>query len=153
MAKFSLKENNGIGVRDNSEKDNSLHFLDAVNYLLIVLIIGLLGYVLSKYVLTDQNKLVAVNELEALDTKVTSEELMFFKPKPFEVYAERIQARDLFQSLSDKLRPDTTALEKAIPALHKRIKLIGILLDEDSKAIVEDLKEKQTHFLSSTRLF
>ena len=58
------------------------------------------------------------------------------------------KARNLFQPLGNKIETGTPALKKAIPALHKRIKLIGILLDDDSKAIVEDLQEKQTHFLS-----
>jgi len=85
---------------------------------------------------------------EASDGEASLPELVLFKTRPFEVYAKGIETRDLFQSLRDKLKPDAKVMEKALPALHKRIKLIGILLDQDSKAIVEDLKEKQTHFLS-----
>jgi len=68
--------------------------------------------------------------------------------KPFEAYEKEFRKRDLFQPIIRTGAVDTAVLEKALPALHKRIKLIGILVDEDSKAIVEDLQEKQTHFLS-----
>ena len=64
------------------------------------------------------------------------------------LYEDGIKARDLFQSLLDDLKHESMALSKTHPALHERIKIVGILIDGDSKAIVEDLKEKQVHFLS-----
>lgn len=68
--------------------------------------------------------------------------------KPFDVYAASLHKKDLFGLATEMNTAQTAVLEKAMPALHKRIKLIGILVDNDSKAIVEDLQEKQTHFLS-----
>lgn len=90
----------------------------------------------------------AKRRVEEVDEKPFPIDITMFKPKPFEMYAKGFAARDLFQSLREKLETDTQAIQKALPALHKRIKLIGILLDGDSKAIVENLEERQTHFLS-----
>ncbi|MCK5013311.1 MAG: hypothetical protein KAS66_05795 [Candidatus Omnitrophica bacterium] len=126
----------------------TMRLFDIGNRLLVVLIIGLLGYVLIKYFSTGENTDLTFPGDEVIVEKVSSSALTVDKPKPFELYARALEARDLFQPIRDRLKPETPALKKALPALHKRIKLIGILLDGDSKVIVEDLKAKQTHFLS-----
>ena len=135
-------------VLGQSKKMDTARLLDVGNRFLIVLIIGLCGHVSVKYFSVDQNDVLLFAGHEVIAEKVSSAALTLDEPKSFEAYAKGLETRDLFQSLRDKLKKDTPNLKKALPALHKRIKLIGILLDGDSKAIVEDLKEKQTHFLS-----
>ena len=71
-----------------------------------------------------------------------------FKAKPLSIYVNGINKRDLFMPADVPPEPENTMLPVAIPALEKKIKLIGIMVDKDSKAIVEDLQNKQTHFLS-----
>jgi hypothetical protein len=131
------------------KKFSATQCLNAANGVLCMIIVAFLGYLPVKYY-SDAHvpdaKPDGVRAAAVLNA--FEEEAIFFKPKPFAVYAKGLQERDLFRSIQDRVRTDRPALKKALPALHKRIKLIGILLDEDSKAIVEDLKEKQTHFLS-----
>lgn len=79
---------------------------------------------------------------------VFSMALMPFKPEPYAVYEKEIRGRDLFGLFGNESRANGSILQKALPVLQKRIRLIGILLDGNSKAIVEDLNKKQVHFLS-----
>ena len=134
--------------KKKSKEKSNVYFLEVGNRLLIVVIIGLLGHGLLKYFSVDQNTSKIFSDSRVSLQAASSDEVMLFNPKPFVLYAQRIQGRDIFKPLRETLKPDRKALEKALPALHKRVKLIGILLDQDSKAIVLDLKENQTHFLS-----
>jgi len=79
---------------------------------------------------------------------VTAEQIPDIGVKPLNIYLDGIAQRDLFTDKESQPPADNTMLPVAIPALEQKIKLIGILVDADSKAIVEDLQEKQTHFLS-----
>lgn len=132
----------------NSEKRGSASILDAGNQILIIVVAGLLGYVVIKFFSPQQVLLDSTLERSAGDQEIAARDIAASAVKPFKIYEKGIKARGLFEPLKSSLKPDLRALQKALPALHKRIRLIGILMDSDPKAIVEDLKEKQTHFLS-----
>ena len=72
--------------------------------------------------------------------------------QPFSYYEAKISQRDIFEQ-NDPSKPVTptpvveTPPVTNIPELTKRLKLVGIVLGEESEAIVEDLDEKSTHFL------
>lgn len=68
--------------------------------------------------------------------------------KPFEFYAGKIEGRDVFEAPWEKPASDSQAPADPALDLSKRLKVVGILLDEDPKAIIEDLETKQTFFLS-----
>jgi len=125
-----------------------ISILDACNQLLIIVIIVLMGYVAIKVFSPQQTLLEPIAAQEAVDREVSGMDIAAVSVKSFRIYEESIQARDLFEPLQSNLKLDPRVMQKALPALHQRIKLIGILIDSDPKAIVEDLKEKQTHFLS-----
>jgi hypothetical protein len=134
-----MKYGRGNGGRSN---------LDAVNQILIVVVAGLLGYVAIKLSLPPQGVADPVSERVEMDQDIAGFDIASKDVGSFRVYEESIKAKNLFEPLANDLQPDPKVLQKALPALHQRIKLIGILMDADSKAIVEDLKENQTHFLS-----
>ena len=72
-------------------------------------------------------------------------------PKPFSFYKKTFAQRDLFrkaaQATTDAI--DTTANPLKLESdLNKRWAIVGIVLDQDSKAIIEDKKTKQTFFAS-----
>jgi len=100
--------------------------------------------VLSKTFVPSERKV----EKNERGEKVFREEFLPFDPQPFEVYAKRARERDLFLMAKHEIKTNIPVSLGARPVLQKRIKLIGILLDGDSKAIVEDVQEKQVHFLS-----
>lgn len=93
----------------------------------------------------------------SLDAKGTEEDAdlgnfpvkgMPFGSMAFEEYSRKIQEKGLFSPFPDKLSTDALSFRKTLPVLHERIRLIGILLDGDSKAVVEDLQDRQTRILS-----
>ena len=135
----------------NAQKNRTFDPLSALacaNRLMIVLIAAILVYGAVRIFGDGKSKVTAGN---GADVSPESPILTAFKmeePKAFHFYEETVKARDVFLPFGERTRADTAALEKALPALHQRIKLIGILVDNDSKAIIEDLQEKQTHFLS-----
>lgn len=145
MSKF--EENGTDHGHGSAKKKEGVGFLETGNRILIIVIAGFLGYGLIRYFSEDQRTVVSWPDQGIVSNASSTPALGLVEPKPLGVYEEAILARDLFQPF-DYVQADTKALEKALPALHQRIKVIGILLDKDSKAIVEDLNDQQTHFLS-----
>jgi len=91
--------------------------------------------------------------------------------KPFETYKVKLSERNIFESLIKKPEPKKFVRPKRQPKrkpkpkskpkskpkkaqvnfeaqLRKQIKLVGLVIDQDPKAIVEDRKSKQTLFMS-----
>ncbi len=68
--------------------------------------------------------------------------------RPFDFYQEEIAARDFFQNPWQK--SEGAVSSSADPALEigKSLKLVGILLDSDPKAIIEEAATQQTFFVS-----
>jgi len=137
----------------NGNARSPRRFYKTVSRVLLIVAVGLLGFMGKIYYAYDKADLsISLTDGFLDDGSINDADYeirVIPKPRPFSVYQGQIGKRDLFQSLRDRLKPEDKVMEKALPALHQRIKLIGILLDQDSKAIVEDLKEKQIHFLSA----
>ena len=136
-------------MKFNLTKKDGVSILDLGNQVLIIVIAVLLGYVAIKFFSPQQTISEPVSAQAVIEQEISVTDITAMKVRSFEVYEQSINERNLFEPLrSGNLKADPRVMQKALPALHKRIKLIGILIDSDSKAIVEDLKEKQTHFLS-----
>jgi len=129
-------------------KKDGNSILDTGNQILIIAVAFLLGYVVIKFFSPQQTILEPILAQAHIKQEILEIDFEKVQVNSFGVYEKGIKERNLFKSLQSDLKPDPRVMQKALPALHKRIKLIGILIDSDSKAIVEDLKEKQTHFLS-----
>lgn len=130
-------------------KAGKLTILPLVNGLLIVVMAGLLTYIGMLFGIPEREAEIAMAVAEDGYALTRSEVQTVSARRPFSEYEENIKQRNLFLDQQDSVNTEyTAAMEKALPALHTRIKLIGILMDKNSTAIVEDLKERQTHFLS-----
>jgi hypothetical protein len=68
--------------------------------------------------------------------------------RPFDVYKPAMEGRDIFQAPWEKPAQEVSAPNASAAELAKQLKLVGILLDKDPKAIVEDLGTHQTFFVS-----
>ena len=93
---------------------------------------------------------------EVLQQKQSGTEEIFHgvaisQPKPYAVYQEQVAKRDIFQSpLFQGAKTDNTNPSLAVssvPELTKNLKLVGIILDKISEAIIEDVDAGQTFFL------
>lgn len=71
-----------------------------------------------------------------------------FKIRPFDSYKQTMEGRDIFQAPWEKPVQEVSAPNVSAAELAKQLKLVGILLDKDPKAIVEDLGTHQTFFVS-----
>jgi hypothetical protein len=115
---------------------------------MLVVICSLVGYVTVMFftVSASEEDLVMANVHR--DTAPTVDRLAAFQAQPLSVYLDGIAQRDLFEPMDFQAASGNPMPSVALPALEQRIKLIGILVDKDSKAIVQDLQDQQTHFLS-----
>ena len=71
-----------------------------------------------------------------------------FDTPEFDTYKPTMEGRDIFQSPWEKPVTAVPASNTSAAELAKQLKLVGILLDKDPKAIVEDLATQQTFFAS-----
>ena len=73
--------------------------------------------------------------------------------EPYDVYEKSLSERSLFTTFAGEERetpppPPQNPNPQPIEGLDKKIKLVGIVVDKEPQAIVEDLKERQTVFVS-----
>ncbi len=123
------------------------------NRILVILIIGIWAVILVRYFAEEKHRsmkhlpaLVDSAGKDAPDSPAGGPGVV--EAKPFEFYAGKIEGRDVFEAPWEKPVPDSQAPADPASGLSKRLKVVGILLDEDPKAIIEDLETKQTFFLS-----
>lgn len=67
---------------------------------------------------------------------------------PSGTYQESMEARDIFQAPWEKPAAGAASAGASALELAKNLKVVGILLDADPKAIIEDTAMKQTFFVS-----
>ena len=115
---------------------------------MLAVIAGFLGDVIAKcFFITADEKVAATQDIHREEVQADSS-VLAYKAQPLNIYLDGIAKRNLFERVDYQDGPEKTMLPAVIPALENKIKLIGILVDKDSKAIVEDLQDNQTHFLS-----
>lgn len=149
---FEKDSDPGAGKEYSDGKKSRIHFLDVGNTILVFLSVGLAGYLAMGYFFFKKETIVVFNvDSEVSSEVIAGEEISLPEPKPFEFYKQKIEQRDLFEIPWKKMKT-TVNRPKLKPAptvdLSKQIKVVGIVLDADPTVIVEDLKTKQTFFLS-----
>jgi len=133
-------------IMNNMEKREQ--WIRWANMSVLVLIVVLAGNVVRKYCFVDgKEEVIIAGYAQDEDVPILADDVVF-KARPLSSYVEGIAERNVFEEIHLEVAQENKMLPVAIPALEKKIKLIGILVDKDSKAIVEDLQEQQTHFLS-----
>lgn len=111
-------------------------------------------YVLTQYIKGHGQEGVLLASLEKGKSEEKKAEksdvpkISFPEEKPFSVYQEKFQQRDIFQAPWDKPKENSSQEASSSTDLSKQLKLIGVLLDKDSRAIIENVQTKETVFLS-----
>jgi len=138
------KEDNRENEGNLSCKKINSDFMGIVNGLLVfVLIVLTLLFCYKYYIFTKNDGVVKnhVNQNNFINKDATVGLLK--ERKSFSDYKAVIKQRDIFQASWNIIRK-----VKAFPELSSKIKLVGIILDENPVAIVEDLTEKETIVMS-----
>ena len=149
----SLKESqpkeNSTAEDSSVSKKEGADFLKLINNLFILILLGILGYILAQTVFAKK---------ESMDSSMVAENVAMKKSsvsrasasemKPFDDYQAKFEQKDIFISPWDRARQKPGNLKKISSDLTRQLKLVGIVLDENPQAIVEDIKERQTYFLS-----
>lgn len=114
------------------------------NVAMLAVVCGLAGYVTVKYfTVTEKEEPVVAEDVVRKEVPDAGHAVDLQVP-PLSVYLNGIAQKNLFEPSASPAMTENAVL----PAMESRIKLIGILVDKDPKAIVEDLQDNQTHFLS-----
>ena len=124
-----------------------VHVLRNVNRLLILVALCISGYCLAQlFILFNRDKPAPI-ALGLPKKNVETHKTLAVKEKPLNVYLQEIERHDIFQT---PWAVEPQGINQVVNSsnLDKELKLVGIVLDDDSKAVVEDLKTKQTLFLS-----
>jgi len=134
----------------SSKTKNSFDFLKiATRSLLFIAMISLFYMLFFLFVKqNDRPDFFIPTDLQNVG-QLSSSDLFFPEAGAFDDYARVMESRDLFEAIYGR---EFTFGKKTTPVsdldFEKNFRLVGILLDGDPRAIVEDLKNKQTLFLS-----
>lgn len=163
LLKLIRKKPSGEGAPQSSMKTpggkNSFSFgglfiksadiLLLANRLVIFVIIVIIGYIVYKfYYLKEPVASLSSPVIENPFELTAGEGVLATElgTKPFSYYQEKMKSRDLF-ILPWDASSDTQAKEVPLE-ISQKLKLVGIVLDRDPQAIMEDLGTNQTVFLS-----
>jgi len=142
---FSLKKitGHGIGRLKGGAKEPNLKVL---NKLLLVASILLLGYSIVDFALTRPN----IKEAHKKSTHTREEsgaDSMVSEARPFLHYLEMVQRRNIFSPIALKEVEKPEVKEKQLQEMSSDLSLVGISLDEEPVAMIENKKEEKTYFL------
>lgn len=135
---------------DDDEKGKGFDFISLANKLLVIVILGLVGYVVVNHLLfKKENEPVLFAPVEPKGNQKQKQTTPKVKStKSFSSYEQVIGQRDIFQSPWEKPKVQNAFISSTLSELKKKIKLVGIVVDEESIAIIEDVKSRETSFLT-----
>ena len=134
-----------------------LQWLVIFNRCLLVVFAGFVVYAVMTFYLQKRRLLPAAlqkNPPQSQDDK--SAEIVLPEPKPFNEYGSIIGRRDIFSILQANEQLASSENHNEVPPIAlestqdwiKNLKLVGILLDGEPRAVIEDSKTNETVFLS-----
>ena len=154
--KTKAQENSKTDIKapagDPKKLNLEIKGLDTVvffNQFLILVLIILAGYLAVKFFSADKEQKINIISEKKTPT-ASKEQAAAVRPeiKSFSYFETKIGSRNIFFNPWEKQQQGTEPSADAGVDLGRQIKLVGIVLDKDPKAIIEDLKGNQTLFLS-----
>lgn len=145
------KKQNAPGQKDSAQgqgsgKGSGILFKMADRLLLVVIFV-LLGFVAYEFLFITDDRLKSFKEPAGKSEDIVAQVVEPVKPKPYSYYSEQIEKRDIFQSPLYKKTAGSTKAPETGSELTKNLRLVGIVLDNDSQAIIEDIDAQRTFFL------
>lgn len=118
--------------------------------MLILGIVGLSGYIGYEFFFTGQNMNLTLEKVQTPAFQEIADTTVLADIKPYTYYTDIIQTRDIFESpLYGKNQKKGEEIQKvsSLPELTQNLKLVGIILDKNSVAVIEDVQGQKTFFL------
>ena len=122
--------------------------LKAVNKFFLILSVILLGYSIVGFVF-GRPDIRKVREKSRLIKEEQSVDKDLFPPRPFLHYLEMVRRRNIFSPVTLKEGEKPEVKEKKLLAMAANLKLVGISLEKEPVAMIEDIKAKKTYFLKA----
>lgn len=143
------------GDRRRAKRRKTFVFLRGAPKVLITILIVLSGFILAKIFFLKKSHpyFFSVSPGGRESREMALGKIVFPESKDFKEYAETIKQRDIFKVIyADSRKPKNIKPPKAEKVLYsdfiKDYRLVGIMLDRVPRAIVEDLENSDTLFLS-----
>lgn len=119
-----------------------------VNIILIIALVGIIivgGY--KYYIFHEKGMLIPrVKDSVALKNKGFDVDTLGEKG-PFSYFEGTISRRNIFQAPWEKNKEEVSTQIEEVPEIRRNIKLVGIVLDDNPTAIIEDIKKGTTMFM------
>ena len=133
-----------------------LRWLVICNRGLIFISAGLMVYAAVAFALPKRRPPSGITQKEFSQTSEgVSPKIILPEAKPFDNYADVIRSRDIFsiaqpggKSLAENPNNIPQASFATTQDWIKNLKLVGILMDREPQAVIEDLQKNETVFLS-----
>ncbi|MCB9747413.1 MAG: hypothetical protein H6755_03300 [Candidatus Omnitrophica bacterium] len=145
-----MKQKKKVGA-----KSNLLFFLNRFFILVVICLVGWIGYKLKKIQdgNTPANFQGNIFKTEGTFKGEYNLKLEGVLDKPFNYYQGELDKRNFFEAPWEKPQIEKREEQVKEPPkpkidLKTLINLVGIVLDDDPKAVIEDLKTQETVFLS-----
>ncbi len=130
------------GVRNGIKEPN----LKVLNRLFLVVSICLLSFSVIDFVLNRTN-VEDVRKEGKYDKKDDKEVSVLYEKRPFLHYLEMVQRRNIFSPIELKQKEDPKVQEKQLQKMASTLGLVGISLDNEPMAMIEDKTAVKTYFL------
>ena len=148
-SKENLNSQQGISSKQGQLGKKPRHPLKTISLIFFFLSFACWGYVAIQYRTSEYQKDVPAERYkESPQIQKITKKVSLPVSRPFEFYEQKFEKRDLFELPGMKVKSEATIPGNMGADLSKSIKIIGIVIDQDSKAIVEDVKTGKTVFMS-----
>jgi len=136
------KSSSFAGASDDKGGRGFFTFLEKFFIFICFILFLYIGY---EFLFTEKDLKVILEEKGALLEGGDFEKIAVAEPKPYTYYTLPTVERNIFQA--PYANPKGAAPVSNVPELTKNLKLVGVVLDRDSQAVIEDAEGQQTFFL------
>ncbi|MCA9401629.1 MAG: hypothetical protein KC713_08375, partial [Candidatus Omnitrophica bacterium] len=121
--------------------------LKAVNVLLLGCVVMAGGAALMEVLSVKKDINPVTSQGEPVTIQQSSQDQML-QIQPFDFYRERLENTEVFIAPWQRESAEEQEQQEAVSPLSVRLKLVGIVMDENPQAIIEDNQAQQTYFVS-----
>ncbi len=137
--------------KENSQEPREPMGIDVLrwaNQFLVVLCLGITIYLVADHFKEEKQNVLIPEERKRVEEALPQIiERARIEVKPFEVYKDTISQRDVFLAPWEKSEIPTGGVGESAQEFKRQYKLVGIVMDQQPKAILEDSKTQISLFV------